>query len=448
MERCDTALASLSVLPSFHLVGWVRSAAACTVEIAGLRGILALGDRVSVLSHSGQLAPAEVVACNADFACALVQGALTGTGCNSPVFVNPNRKAPTLPVSQAWMGRIIDPLGRPLDGGVDLPPGLPMALRASPPAAVSRARLGLPVELGVRVLDAFTTCRAGQRLGLFAASGVGKSTLLGMIARFVACDVIVLALVGERGREVREFLEDNLGADGAARAVTVIATSDSSPLLRREAAYSAITVAEYFRDQGQSVLLLMDSLTRFCHALREIALAAGEIPASRGFPVSVFTELPKLLERAGPGVSGAGRASGHITAIFTVLVEGDDHDEPIADSARGILDGHIVLDRGLAETGRLPAVDVSRSISRAAAGCLSSREAALASRGRALLTRYTELFDLIRLGAYHRGEDPDTDTAVTLAPRLHKWLCQDRRERSRFRETFEELEGILAGWRA
>ena len=240
-----------------------------------------------------------------------------------------------------WLGRVIDPLGTPMDARGALPRGTPRPVRAGPPEAATRARLGPPIDLGVRVLNCFTTCRTGQRLGLFAGSGVGKSTLLAMLARNTACDVVVLALVGERGREVREFIEDDLGPDGLARAVVVIATSDAPPLMRREAAYAALTVAEYFRDQGKSVLLLMDSVTRFCLALRELGLAAGEPPATRGYPPSVFAELPRLLERAGPGpVLPDGRA-GQITGLFTVLVEGGDHDEPVADAVRGILDGHV-----------------------------------------------------------------------------------------------------------
>ncbi len=241
--------------------------------------------------------------------------------------------------------RVIDPAGQPLDGRGALPRGdQPRPVRANPPEATSRARLGPRLDLGVRVLNTFATCRQGQRLGLFAGSGVGKSTLLSMLARYTACDVAVLALVGERGREVREFLEDDLGPEGLARSVVVTATSDTPPLMRREAAYAAMTVAEHFRDQGKSVLLLMDSVTRFCLALREIGLSVGEPPATRGYPPSVFAELPRLLERAGPGPEREGGA-GHITALFTVLVEGDDHNEPVADAVRGILDGHVVLDR-------------------------------------------------------------------------------------------------------
>jgi flagellum-specific ATP synthase len=296
----------------------------------------------------------------------------------------------------------------------------------------------------VRVLNAFATCREGQRLGLFAGSGVGKSTLLAMLARHTACDVAVLALVGERGREVREFLEDDLGPDGLARSVVVVATSDTPPLMRREAAYAAMTVAEHFRDQGCSVLLLMDSVTRFCLALREIGLSAGEPPATRGFPPSVFAELPLLLERAGPGLEAEGAKQGHITALFTVLVEGDDHNEPVADAVRGILDGHVILDRRIADGGRYPAVDVLRSLSRAVPGCNAPEENALARRARSVLALYEDMADLVRLGAYRAGADPAVDEAVALAPRVLAMLHQGGRdERTGLSDSFAQLRAAL-----
>jgi flagellum-specific ATP synthase len=368
----------------------------------------------------------------------------------------------SLAVSDAWLGRVLDPLGRSLDGQGPLPPGpRTRKLRASPPHATDRARLGPPLDLGVRALNCFATCRDGQRLGLFAGSGVGKSTLLAMLARYTACDVAVLALVGERGREVREFMEDDLGPDGLARSVVVVATSDSPPLLRREAAYAAMTVAEHFRDQGKSVLLLMDSVTRFCLALREIGLSAGEPPATRGYPPSVFAELPRLLERAGPGVppsvsrgrltgtavrtepAHAEAGAGRITALFTVLVEGDDHNEPVADAVRGILDGHVILDRRIAEGGRYPAVDVLRSLSRTVPGCLEPEQAAVAARARAILALHADMADLVRLGAYRAGTDPAVDEAVALAPRIEQALRQTRTQRSSLAESFALLRAAV-----
>jgi flagellum-specific ATP synthase len=273
---------------------------------------------------------------------------------------------------------------------------------------------------------------------------VGNSSLLSMIARGTDAQVSVIALVGERGREVREFLEDDLGPDGRARSVVVVATSDGPPLMRRQAGYAAMAVAEHFRDQGKSVLLMMDSVTRFCLALREIGLSAGEPPATRGYPPSVFAELPRLLERAGPGIEQPDGSAGQITALFTVLVEGDDHNEPVADAVRGILDGHVILDRRIAESGRYPAIDVLRSLSRAAVGCLAPDDAALVRRARAVLALHAEMADLVRLGAYRPGADPAVDEALALAPRIGSVLRQDRGERTGLAEAFGLLRAALA----
>jgi flagellum-specific ATP synthase len=375
-------------------------------------------------------------------------GALSGLGPGSAARFRPSTAGEpnggTLSVSDDWLGRVLDPLGRPLDKRGPLPPG-PLARRmhASPPEATQRARLGPRLDLGVRALNCFATCRQGQRLGLFAGSGVGKSTLLAMLARHTGCDVAVLALVGERGREVREFLEDDLGEAGLARSVVVIATSDSPPLLRRQAAFTAMTVAEHFRDRGKSVLLMMDSVTRFCLALREIGLSAGEPPATRGYPPSVFAELPRLLERAGPGIEEPDGTAGHITALFTVLVEGDDHNEPVADAVRGILDGHIVLDRRIGEGGRYPAIDVLRSLSRAVPGCNAPEENALSRRARALLALYADMADMVRLGAYRAGSDPAVDEAVALAPRIEAMLRQQRDDPTGIIESFAALAAAM-----
>jgi flagellum-specific ATP synthase len=347
-----------------------------------------------------------------------------------------------LHIGHGWLGRVVDPLGRPLDGKGVLPRGVKRQVRAGPPDAISRARLGPRLDLGVRALNLFTTCRQGQRLGLFAGSGVGKSTLLAMLARHTDCDVAVLALVGERGREVREFLEDDLGPDGLARSVVVIATSDQPPLMRREAAYAAMTIAEHFRDQGKSVLLLMDSVTRFCLALREIGLSSGEPPATRGYPPSVFAELPRLLERAGPGLEVDGTA-GHITGLFTVLVEGDDHNEPVADAVRGILDGHVILDRRIGEAGRYPAVDILRSLSRTVPGCNSAQENALTAAARGHLAIAAEMADLVRLGAYRAGSDQKVDCALRIVPRLEALLRQGKNDATSLDDGFALLDRAL-----
>ena len=431
-------------LPAIEVAGRVTAAAGLTLDVAGLAGHVGLGDRVSVCGRGGRHVEAEIVAVRGGIARAMPYGPLDGIGAGTRVKLGIAQNAscpPGLPVSGGWLGRIVEPLGRPLDGKGKLPPGPMRPLRASPPEAAARARLGPPLGLGVRALDLFAPIREGQRLGLFAGSGVGKSTLMSMLARDAACDVAVVALVGERGREVREFVEDDLGPEGLSRSVVVVATSDQSPLMRRQAAYAASAIAEGFRDDGRSVLLMMDSVTRFCLALREIGLAAGEPPATRGYPPSVFAELPRLLERAGPGPAAAG--AGSITALFTVLVEGDDHNEPVADAVRGILDGHVVLDRAIGEAGRYPAIDVLRSLSRAAGGCHTSIDQARVARARRILARWAEMADMVRLGAYKAGSDPETDEAIRLAPRIESVLRQGRTEASALEDALTLLAASL-----
>lgn len=453
-EKLASSRAALHALPAYALHGRLTAVSGLAVEVAGLAGHVSIGDRLRLQARDGAEIPAEIIGFRAGRAQAMAFAALDGLGPGSPAIAHPvldktaaaDRGGGRLAVCDAWLGRVLDPLGRPLDGrGAPGHDGTaPRPVRAAPPPATARARLGARLDFGVRALNCFTTCRRGQRLGLFAGSGVGKSTLLAMLAKGTACDVAVLALVGERGREVREFLEDELGAEGLARAVVIVATSDAPPLLRREAAYAAMTVAEHFRDQGKSVLLLMDSVTRFCLALREIALSAGEPPATRGYPPSVFAELPRLLERAGPGLQPAApQPPGFITALFTVLVEGDDHNEPVADAVRGILDGHVVLDRRIAEAGRYPAVDVLRSLSRSMPGCNSAAETALIADARAVLALHAEMADLIRLGAWKPGADPALDRAVALAPGIEAVLRQHRAEHSDIAQGFHRLAAAL-----
>ena len=441
--RIQASSGALRRIGATAIEGRVAAVSPSAIEIEGLAGHLTIGDRLILRARSSRVIPAEVVGFRAGRAQALPFASIDGLGPGHPARLAERTDA-GFNISDAWLGRVIDPLGQPLDGKGGIPPGRHSnPSRTSPPDAMQRARLGPRLDLGVRALDCFATCRQGQRLGLFAGSGVGKSTLLAMLARRAECDVAVLALVGERGREVREFLEDDLGTDGLARSVVVVATSDAPPLLRRQAGQSAMAVAEYFRDQGKSVLLLMDSLTRYCLALREIGLAAGEPPATRGYPPSVFADLPRLLERAGPGQERPDGSAGHITALFTVLVEGDDHNEPVADAVRGILDGHVILDRRIAESGRYPPVDVLRSLSRAASGCLDAEEAALVRRARGILAVHADIADLVRLGAYRRGTDPVADEAIALAPRIEAMLRQDRGDWTSLRNAFGQLRSAL-----
>lgn len=423
--------------------GMVTHTVGLIAEIDGLKGLTAIGDRLDLLARDGRVIPSEVIGFRNQTVQVMTYAPLDGLSRGAPARLH-NKYHATLGVSSSWLGRIVDPLGNPLDrSGPLLGREELRTTRGAPPDAAIRARVGPRIPLGVRALDCFATCRQGQRLGLFAGSGVGKSTLLSMLTRGTACDVVVLALVGERGREVREFIEDDLGPEGLCRSVVVVATSDTPPLMRRQCAYTAMTIAEHFRDQGHSVLLLMDSVTRFCLALREIGLSLGEPPATRGYPPSVFAELPRLLERAGPGIGQADGTSGHITGLFTVLVEGDDHNEPVADAVRGILDGHIIMDRKIAEGGRYPAIDVLRSLSRLASSCLDQPQAAIIRRARAIISLHTEMLDMVRLGAYRAGTDAMIDEALRLMPQIDAFLRQEKGERSGFEDAFNRLGAIV-----
>lgn len=328
-------------------------------------------------------------------------------------------------IDRRWLGRVVGPMAEPLDRHGPLPRGeRETRLQAPAVPAFERARLGPRFRLGVTALDLFTPCREGQRLGIFAGSGVGKSTLMSMIAAQSEADALVVGLIGERGREVREFLEATLGESARARSVIVVATSDQPAMLRRRAAHLAVAVAEALRDEGLHVVCLLDSVTRYAMALREIGLASGEVPTSRGYTPNVFSELPRLLERCGPG-----RGRGQITGLFTVLVDGDDLDEPVSDAVRGILDGHIVLDRRIAERGRFPAVDVLRSVSRSTPGCYDPVERHLVARARQLMRAYDDMAELIRLGAYRQGTDPLIDEAIARHEALEALLAQAPDER-------------------
>ncbi len=405
-------------LPDHRLHGRVTGVQGLLVEAGGVGLALSVGDRCHIDGRQGQQVPCEVVGFEGDRALLMPFSSLEGIGPGCRVELR--EPEPVLFPDDGWLGRVIDAMGRPLDGKGPLPAGdAAYAIRAAPPPAHGRQRVAGKVDLGVRAINTFATCCRGQRMGIFAGSGVGKSTLLSMMARHTDADVSVIGLVGERGREAREFIEDDLGPEGMARSVVVVATSDEPPLMRRQAAYLTLTVAEYFRDRGKDVLCLMDSVTRFAMAQREISLAAGEPPASKGYTPTVFAELPRLLERAGPGTG-----AGSITGLFTVLVEGDDHNEPVSDAVRAILDGHIVLDRAIAERGRFPAIDILRSISRTMPACNDAEENEVVARARRLVATYEDMAELIRLGAYRRGTDPQVDEAITFYPAIERFLAQ------------------------
>jgi flagellum-specific ATP synthase len=442
-HRAGAAYAALECLSSIQWEGIVKAASGLSSDVLGLTHQLSLGNRLQLHSRNGIRTTAEIIKTFSNYIQSMSFSSVEGIGTGISVSSVFDEDSPTLTVSFPWLGRIVDAFGRPLDSGPPLERGSQARrVRVAPPAATLRARLGERMSIGVRAVDLFVTCRQGQRIGLFAGSGVGKSSLLAMLARNADCDVAVIALIGERGREVREFIEDELGESGLAKSIVVVATSDSSPLMRREAAYSAMTIAEHFRDCGRNVLFIMDSVTRFCQALREIALVAGEPPASRGYPPSVFGELPRLLERAGPGLQGA-MPQGQITAFFAVLVEGDDYNEPVADGARGFLDGHIILDRRISEQGRFPAIDVLRSISRAGINCNSPAEHQLTLEARLLMSTYNDAAELVRIGAYKAGSDAFFDRALAVAPKIESVIRQDRKEKSKFSDSFEKLRTAL-----
>jgi flagellum-specific ATP synthase len=408
------------------------------VEVAGTMDPLGIGTRLTIDSSDKRDVAAEVVGFKNGRALAMPFSSLEGVRMGCKAFVQP--ESGEVRPSRAWLGRVVNAFGEPVDGKGLLERGTkPYRLKNGPPSAHARTRVGGKIDLGVKALNSFTTVCTGQRLGIFAGSGVGKSVLLSMIARYTEADVIVIGLIGERGREVQEFLEDDLGPEGLARSVVVVATSDESALMRRQAAYMTLTTAEYFRDQGLRVLCLMDSVTRFAMAQREIGLASGEPPASKGYTPSVFAELPRLLERAGPGVPG----SGSITGLFTVLVEGDDHNEPVADAVRGILDGHVVLERAIAERGRFPAVNVLKSISRTMPGCNKPEEQALINEARRVLSVYDNMAELIRLGAYKAGSDPEVDRSIKLYPLLEAYLAQGKAERGNLVTGYQRIAEIL-----
>lgn len=438
----------LAIAP-FEVRGQVSECHGSALVCNGLQSMASLGDLCLVrrqsfgggderaTSNAEDPLLAEVMAIKSSGVVLLPYGELEGIGLGASVTLAPSlgKVRPTA----TWLGRIIDPMGKPLDSGSRLPEGpKDYSIRARAIAAHLRRGLGERLDLGVRALNLFTPCRRGQRLGIFAGTGVGKTTLLSMLAQHSNADALVLGLIGERGRELHDFINGGLGETGLARSVVVVATSDMPAMQRRRAAETTMAIAEALRDQGLSVLCLIDSVTRYAMALREIYLAAGEPPTSRGYPPSVFTEMPKLLERAGPGAN-----DGSITGLFTVLVEGDDLQDPIADSVRGILDGHIVLDRKIAEQGRFPAIDVLKSLSRTTPGCYAPDERPSVDEARQLLRVYEDAAELIQLGAYRRGTDPLTDRAILTRPLLEDILKQDEHERSTIKQDFSKLSQLL-----
>jgi flagellum-specific ATP synthase len=418
--------------------GEVAGVHGMTLQVAGLQRLLAVGARCQTQTVMGDEILCEAVGFKDGNSVVMAYGSTEGIAVGSAVNFIPD--AGLLRPSLSWKGRVVNALAKPIDGlGPLLEGDSPYRIRSTPPNGYARRRVGEKLSTGVRALDVFVPVCRGQRLGIFAGSGVGKSSLLSMLARGSDADINVVALVGERGREVQEFIQEDLGAEGLAKSIIIVSTSDEPPLMRRQAAWTAMAVAEFFRDQGLQVLFMMDSVTRFAMAQREVGLSAGEPPTSKGYPPTVFAELPRLLERAGPGMA----EQGDITGIFTVLVDGDDHNEPISDAVRGILDGHIVLDRKIAERGRYPAVNILRSVSRTLPGCHNEEEYAIYKFGRMLASAYEDMAELIRIGAYKRGTNPRVDAAMMVNDSIEGFLSQRKGENTPPAEAFETLAEAL-----
>ena len=429
--------------------GTVTAVQGMLIECTGIERLLSVGARCrivgqrSLAGHVPAIA-AEVVGFRENHALLMPFASIEGIGPGAKVVLEQN--ASVCYPSEGWLGRVVNAMGEPVDGKGPLPKGpKPYSLRAEPPNAHSRQRVKGKMNMGVRSLNTFLSCCRGQRMGIFAGSGVGKSILMSMLARNSQADVNVIGLIGERARELQEFIEDDLGEEGLKRSVIIVATSSEYALLRKQSAYLTMAVAEYFRDQQKDVLCLMDSVTRFAMAQREIGLSAGEPPTSKGYTPTVFAELPKLLERAGPGAKG----QGSITGLFTVLVEGDDTNEPVSDTVRGILDGHIILDRAIAQRGRFPAVNILKSVSRTMPDCNTPQENALVQVARGMMSTYEDMAEMIRLGAYRKGSNAEVDQAIQYYPALEDFLRQKKDEKTTLEEGYDQLAAILGikDWR-
>lgn len=433
----DALKNQIEMIPSMEVHGRVRSVRGVMIEIAGPLQSFSIGARLRIERENAPPIIVEIVGFEKDVALAMPFANLEGVsrGAKAVLLHAENGLRP----ATSWLGRIVNALGEPIDGKGPLAPGSTLVpSRNAPPPAHQRKRVGAPLDLGVKALNCFATCCKGQRLGIFAGSGVGKSVLMSMLAKNAAADVFIIGLIGERGREVQEFIEDNLGEEGLKRAVVVVATSDEAALMRRQAAYTTMCLAEYFRDQGKSVLCMIDSITRFAMAGREIGLSVGEPPATKGYTPTVFAELPRLLERAGPGTH-----EGAITGLFTVLVEGDDHNEPIADAVRGILDGHIVMERAIAERGRYPAINVLKSVSRTMPECVPEEVRPLIQVARGFMATYYDMEEIIRMGVYRPGTSQETDAAIHFTRELEQFLHQEKNESITLAETYDQLAQIL-----
>ena len=435
-SRLNDALASLESVPVAKVTGRLVKVNGLMLQAVGCR--FRLDQRCLVETDGSDMIEAQVVGFDHHTAYLMPIRQLGGLFAGAKVI--PLDGDSTVQIGADWIGRIVNGLGEPLDDGAPLKSGERLSLDPSPINPLKRRPVDTPLDVGVRAINGLLTLGKGQRIGLMAGSGVGKSVLMGMITKNTSADVIVVGLIGERGREVREFIERNLGQEGMQRAVIIAAPADESPLMRLQATKLCHRVAEYFRDQGKDVLLLMDSLTRYAMAQREIALSLGEPPASRGYPPSVFSLLPQLLERAGNGEN----ANGSLTAIYTVLADGDDQQDPVVDSARAILDGHVVLSRSLAEQGHYPAIDINASISRCMSGCTEQPHVTVANQFCQLNANYQQVKELLPLGGYQPGQDPELDQAVAMQPRIKAYLQQGVNETADYTTSLTELAELFS----
>lgn len=441
-DKVDEFLGEIQTIEDFELFGYVEKIEGLSAVVSVNSQKIHVGTRCKLMPINHEHILGEVISFDGQLAKIMTYQPLDGL--HPKCKVSFLEHGTIIYPSNFWKGRVINGLGEPIDDAGPLYKGAaPYNLVSKPIRAHQRAKVKDRIEIGVRAIDTFLSCCKGQRMGIFAGSGVGKSILLSMLVKFAQCDVCVVGLIGERGREVKEFIEDTLGEDGLKRTVLVIATSDETALMRRQAAFLTLRLAEFYRDQGLSVLCVMDSVTRFAMAQREIGLSAHEPPTTKGYTPSVFAELPRLLERAGPGTPNKEGKTGFITGFFTVLVDGDDHNEPIADSVRSILDGHIVLDRNLATRNHFPAINILQSVSRTVPMCHSEQEQEIVKKARFSLSLYNDMADLIRLGAYRAGSDANVDIAISLQEKFDKFLQQKPNEFTTQTDAFEQLKTIV-----
>ncbi|MFQ3307065.1 MAG: flagellum-specific ATP synthase [Candidatus Midichloriaceae bacterium] len=427
-------ISEVNAIPEYQVIGKIRSIKGLLIEVVGIEFAVCIGSRCKIVLNTGAEVYSEVVGVNNDVASLMTFDSVEGIGIGCLVHVISHDQS--VHPSDAWLGRVVDAFGNPIDEKGPIINGtIPYKIHAAPPKAHLRRRVKNKMDTGIRALNSFLSCCYGQRMGIFSGSGVGKSIMLSMLTKYSSSDVKIIGLIGERGREVQEFLQDYLGEEGLRKAIVVVATSDESALKRKQAAYLTMTLCDYFREQGKNVLCMLDSVTRFAMAQREIGLAIGEPPTTKGYTPSVFSELPKLLERAGPGMKN----EGDVTGFFSVLVEGDDHNEPISDAVRGILDGHVVLSRKIANRGIYPAIDVLQSVSRTMPKCNNDYENALVEKAKSLIAQFTDMEDMIRIGAYKKGSDPLVDEAIKYIDNINAFISQNYDQNNNIEESYAKL---------